>query len=173
MTHARSRLSLPLFCALALAGCGDKPAAGGKLAGPEQTPGPPSAEAAGDASVADAVPPLPELGEFRIAGLQLGNALDSDQLVKGDRETFAPRDTVYASVLSVGAHPGLRLQATWVAPDGSTIAKTDQPIAPEGPAATTFHIANPDGWPPGAYELRLAINGHPIQGRGFEVKSPE
>jgi hypothetical protein len=167
------RLSLPLLCVLALAGCGDKPASGGKLAGPTQTPGPPAAESAGDAQVAEAVPPLPELGEFRIAGLLLGNALGNDGLVRADRAAFAAKDTVYASVLSVGAHPGLRLQATWVAPDGSTIARTDQPIAPEGPAATTFHIANPDGWPPGAYELRLAINGHPIQGRGFEVQAPE
>lgn len=172
MTKTR-HLSLPLLCALALAGCGDKPAGDGKLAGAEATPGTPAAEQAGDAQVAEAVPPLPELGEFRIAGLLLGNALGSDGLVREDRAAFAPKDTVYASVLSVGAHPGLRLQATWVAPDGSTIARTDQPIAPEGPAATTFHIANPDGWPPGAYALRLAINGHPVQARDFEVSSPE
>ena len=162
------RLPIVLLCALALAGCGDKPATDSTVAGPDVTPGPPSAAAA--AAVAETVPPLPELGDFRIAGLLLGTTLDADDIVEGDRESFATGDTIHASVLSVGPHPGLRLQATWVAPDGSTIARTDQPIAPEGPSATTFHIANPDGWPPGDYELRLAINGHPIQGRKFQVQ---
>jgi hypothetical protein len=164
-----SRLLPLLLCALALAGCGDKPPTGPSAAAPGVTPGPPAANAPSGAT-AQAVPPLPELGEFRIAGLLLGTGVDADNIVRGDRETFATKEPVYATVLTVGAHPGLRLQATWVAPDGSTIARTDQPIAPQGPSATTFHIANPDGWPVGAYELRLAINGHPIQGRTFEVR---
>lgn len=169
MTLPRRRLSTLLLCALALAGCGDKPAPGKAAAAPGVIPGPPSAAAGAAGESAEAVPPLPELGAFRIASLLLGNAVDADGIVRADRDAFAARDTVYASVLSVGPHPGLRLQATWVAPDGSTLARTDQPIAPEGPAATTFHIANPDGWPPGEYELRLAINGHPIQGRKFQI----
>ena len=168
MTNPR-RLSTLLLCALALAGCGDKPAPGKAAATPSVTPGPPAADAATGAA-AENLPPLPELGDFRIAGLLLGTGVDADNVVKADRETFAPKDAVYATVLTVGTHPGLHLQATWVAPDGSTIARTDQPIAPEGPSATTFHISNPDGWPVGGYELRLAINGHPLQGRKFEVK---
>ena len=104
------RLPIVLLCALALAGCGDKPATDSTVAGPDVTPGPPSADAA--AAVAETVPPLPELGDFRIAGLLLGTTLDADDLVEGDRETFAPGD----------------------------------------------------------YELRLAINGHPIQGRKFQVQ---
>lgn len=171
MTPAALRLSL-LLCVLAFAGCGDKSATGGASKGePGVTPGPPAAESAGDAGVADAVPPMPELGEFRIASLLLGKAVDDDNIVRTDAGQFAPKDTIHATVLSVGAHPGLRLQATWVGPDGNTIARTDQPIAPEGPSATTFHIANPAGWPDGEYELRLAINGHPIQGRKFRIQS--
>jgi hypothetical protein len=163
------RLSTLLLCALALAGCGDKPAPGTAAGTPGVTPGPPAANATAGSAAAD-LPPLPELGDFRIAGLLLGTGVDGDNVVTTDRETFAPKDAIHATVLTVGKHPGLHLQATWVAPDGSTIARTDQPIAPEGPSATTFHISNPDGWPVGGYELRLAINGHPLQGRKFEVK---
>ena len=164
------RLLPLLLCALALAGCRDKPPGDKAADSMGITPGPPAAEKARDGVNAEKVPPLPELGDFRIAGLLLGEALDADNIVRTDREVFAPGDVVHATVLTVGTHPGLRLQATWVAPDGSTIARTDQPIAPEGPSATTFHISNSAGWPVGEYELRLAINGHPLQGRKFQVK---
>jgi hypothetical protein len=163
---------LPLLtCLLALAACSPSPsdpqASPAGAAGAGDSVAPASAEAE---AVAVAVPPLPELGEFRIAQLLLGSALDADGLVRSDMQEFAPTDTIHASVLSVGAHPGLRLAATWIGPDGNTIARTEQPIAPEGPIATNFHIANPDGWPPGEYTLRLALDGHPIPGRTFEVK---
>lgn len=166
-----ARRLLPLTCLLALAACGPSSqddrssAASGAAAGDPATP-----VSVEDAAVAVVVPPLPELGEFRIAQLLLGTSLDADGLVRTDVQAFAPTDTIHASVLSVGAHPGLRLAATWIGPDGTTIARTEQPIAPEGPIATTFHIANPDGWPPGEYTLRLALDGHPIPGRTFEVK---
>ena len=163
---------LPLLtCLLALAACSpSSPDAPSAAAGANAGHDPAAPGSVADAAVAVVVPPLPELGEFRIAQLLLGTSLDADGLVRTDVQAFAPKDTIHASVLSVGAHSGLRLAATWIGPDGNTIARTEQPIAPEGPIATTFHIANPAGWPPGEYTLRLALDGHPIPGRTFEVK---
>ena len=122
------------------------------------------------AGVADAVPAPPELGEFKLVSLLLGKSLDTDGIVQTDVENFAPKDKIYASVLSTGAHQGLRLQAKWLAPDGSTVAETEQPLVPIGPTATSFSIANPVGWPAGEYKLRIAINGSPMQIRKFQVQ---
>ncbi len=121
------------------------------------------------AAVGEALPPPPELGEFKIVSLLLGKSLDADGIVQADSEKFGAKDKIYASVLSTGAHQGLKLQAKWLAPDGSTVAETEQPLVPTGPTATSFSIANPEGWPPGEYELRIAINGSPMQARKFEV----
>ena len=121
-------------------------------------------------SVANAQPPAPDLGDFKIVSVLLGTSLDADRIVVGDAETFAPRDKIHASVLSTGAHDGLRLSAKWLAPDGSIVAETEQPLAPTKATVTTFSIANPTGWPVGDYQLQVAVNGSPLQTRAFKVQ---
>ena len=167
MNH--TRLLLCLFAlALLLSACqksGGKDAAG-KPAGSAS-----SAVAEGEAgAIGDAVPPPPELGEFKIVSVLLGKSLDSDGIVQTDTENFSAKDKIYASVISTGPHQGLRLQAKWLAPDGSTVAETEQALVPNGPMSTSFSISNPEGWPEGEYELRIAINGSPMQSRKFQVK---
>lgn len=161
-----------LFCllslALVLSACqkGDNAAASGETAGTG-----PSSLGEGEAGeIGEALPPPPELGEFKIISLLLGKSLDEDKIVQADSDSFGPKDKIYASVLSTGAHQGLSLQAKWIAPDGSVVAETEQPLVPTGATATTFSIANPEGWPEGEYELRLAINGSPMQSRKFQVR---
>lgn len=161
-------LLLAALLALAAGGCREDP-----VATPAAAAGNPDAVVAADA-VADATAPVPppELGQFKVASVLLGTALDADQIVIGDRESFAGKDRILASVLSTGEHPGLSLSARWMAPDGSTIAETAQALAPAGPTATTFSLANPDGLPAGEYRLSIAANGHPLQTRRFRVEEP-
>ena len=155
--------------ALLLVACQKGPASdadGGAAAGGS------SADAAEvDASgIAPAQPPPPDLGDFRIVSVLLGTSLDAERIVVGDAETFAPKDKIHASVLSTGAHDGLRLSAKWLAPDGSVVAETQQPLAPTTATATTFSIANPTGWPAGEYQLQVAVNGSTLQVRTFTVQ---
>jgi hypothetical protein len=164
----RMRLYLCLFAAAVLLSACQKGA--DKNTDGKAAAGAPSALADQEAGeISDALPPPPELGEFKIVSVLLGKSLDADHIVQTDSENFASKDKIYATVLSTGAHQGLRLQAKWLAPDGSTIAQTDQPLVPTGATATSFNISNPEGWPEGEYELRIAINGSPMQARKFQV----
>lgn len=118
---------------------------------------------------ADGALPMPDLGAFRIVSVLLGNAVDGYSLVITDNRSFTPRDTIYASVLSSGAHQGLRLSAKWLAPDGTQIADTSQPVVPTAGTATTFSIKNPEPWPAGDYQVLIAVNGQTQRTETFKV----
>ncbi len=123
-----------------------------------------------DASSVSATQPPPDLGDFKIVSVLLGSSIDAERIVVGDAESFAPKDKIHASVLSSGAHDGLRLSVKWLAPDGSVVAETEQALAPTTATATTFSIANPSGWPVGEYRLLVAVNGSTLQTRTFKVE---
>ena len=159
-------LLVPALFALALGACQKGP--GTTPAGSDVASASPETAAPAVAGVATP----PELGEFKLVSVLLGTTLDADGIVLGDRETFAADDKIQATVLSTGAHPGLSLSARWLAPDGSAIAETAQELAPAGPTASTFSLANPDGWPAGEYQLTIAANGYPLQTRRFQVGAP-
>jgi hypothetical protein len=168
---------LVLLCAatLALAGCQKEPAAGNETRAAITAPATPVA-AAGPAASASVVapipgePPLPELGDFKIVQVLMGNTVDGEKVVVHDTREFAAKDAIYASVLSIGAHQGLKLTADWRAPDGSIIAKSEQALVPESDLATTFNLRNPEPWPAGDYELRLAIDGHTVRTEKFAIR---
>ena len=115
-------------------------------------------------------PPLPELGEFRIVSVLMGTGVDDGHVVITDTRALAAKEPIYASVLSIGAHQGLKLSADWIAPDGKSFAKSEQPIVPDSDLATTFKVENPAGWPVGDYQLRIAINGHTVRTEAFTVQ---
>ncbi len=161
---------LALALALALGGC--KPAAAPGAAAPAvagKDAAPSGPALVDDSHVANVDSQPLDLGDFKIVSVLLGRTLDADQVVQADRDSFAPRDTIHASVLSTGAHEGLTLSAHWLAPDGATIADTAQVVAPTQPTATTFSLHNPQPWPPGDYKLELAVNEHVLQTREFHI----
>jgi hypothetical protein len=173
------RTSAPLlFAVLLLGGCSKPGASNGASA----TAPPAAASAAAPARIPAAMPagqvvapipgepPLPELGDFRIVQVLMGVALDPDHVVVRDTRVFAARDPIHASVLSIGAHQGLKLSADWRAPDGSIIAKSEQALVPQSDLATTFNLSNPQPWPAGDYELRLAIDGHTVRTEKFAIR---
>ena len=161
---------LALASAALLGGCkGDSP--------PDSAADAPNAAPTGDVSVdaghvahIDAEPAPIALGEFRVVGLQLGNALDADRVVLADKDSFGPSDTLHASLLSVGAHPGLTLVARWSGPEGKSFAETTQELAPTQATATTFSLHNPEPWPSGDYKVEVRVGGHVLASRNFKVR---
>ena len=156
---------------LALGGCKPAAAPGAATPAATSTDGAPSGTALVDDSHVAGLDPQPlDLGEFKIVSVLLGRTLDAEQVVQADRDSFSPRDSIHASVLSTGAHEGLTLSAHWLGPDGATIADTAQVVAPTQPTATTFSLHNPQPWPVGDYKLELAVNEHVLQTRAFHVR---
>ncbi|MEO7252312.1 MAG: hypothetical protein ABIW30_06875 [Arenimonas sp.] len=136
-------------------------------AGPTATAAPTAAP--GVPPAVGAVPAAAPAG-FRIVSVLLGNAVDTDNLVVSELGSFGRKDAIYASVLSTGSSQGLRISARWMAPDGSTIAETSQPLVPTAATVTTFSVRNPKGWPDGEYQVLIGIDGHAQLKKSFTVR---
>jgi len=174
-------LAVLLSATLVLAACGkgEDKATAPAAATPAPATAPASAAAApavpatvdtATAALNAGEPPMPELGEFRIVSVLMGNGVDDTHVVVSDTRQLAAKQPLYASVLSIGAHQGLKLSADWIAPDGHSFAKSEQPIVPSSDLATTFKVQNPAAWPAGDYQLRIAIDGHTMRTESFTVQ---
>lgn len=163
---------LMLCLALAACGDGDAPPAGD----PAQANTDAAIAAAGDTAAAtpDApaepeLPPLPA-GDFRVASVTLGNAVDAEGQVRQPLDAFAPTDTIHAAVVGVGTSDGLTMSARWRTADGTEIARAGQSLSPTAPTVTTFAIDQPDPWPVGEYTVDIAINDRVVETRAFRVE---
>jgi hypothetical protein len=124
--------------------------------------------AASDTSTA-ASAPAP--AAFAVTSVDVGKQVGPDKRVAAPSTTFAPNDTIYASVTTEGAAPSKTVVAKWTFGTAGKLVKADsQTIAPKGPATTEFHISKPSGWPAGKYQVEISVDGSPAGSKAFEVK---
>ena len=114
--------------------------------------------------------PTPELGEFKIVSVTLGNAVDAEQQVLASKTVFGRYDRIYAAVLSTGQHQGLKLSAKWTTADGQPVADSEQTLVPTSATVTTFSLRNGAPWPVGKYQLVVSIDQQPQDTLAFEVR---
>ena len=108
----------------------------------------------------------------KVTAIDLGNAVSADGRVAtgAAKTTFAPTDTIYASVLTEKPPAGAELSARWTFEDGQLVSENREQLTSSDRNATEFHIAKPDGWPTGRYKVEIALNGQPAGTREFEVR---
>jgi len=114
--------------------------------------------------------PPPAAAMVTVTTVDLGNQIGADKRVTQPMTSFAPKDTIYATVGTNGSAPSATLTAKWMYQDGQVVNEATQTIAPTGPAVTEFHIAKPEGWPAGTYKVEVSLNGRPSETKEFEVK---
>jgi hypothetical protein len=102
--------------------------------------------------------------------VEVGKQIGADKRITSPTTTFAPKDTIYASVATEGTAPSKILAAKWSFQDGQVVKEAAETIAPTGPAATEFHISKPSGWPVGKYKVEIIVDGSPAGSKDFEVK---
>ena len=132
------RITLLTLVALSTA-CGSKPA-------------PPPPPVAGATPVPTPAPPA-------VGAVSLGNAIGADKMVTAASETFAVKDTIYASVATTGAGH-FKLRALWSFVKGDKTAKvneTTMEFDATGPANNEFHVENAKGWPKGDYKVDIFL----------------
>jgi hypothetical protein len=147
---SRSIASLVLVAAFAFVACGRQEAT---------TPAAPAEP-----------PPVSAPVPFRIGAIELGSQIGADRRVLAAAESFAPTDTIYASIATEGEAKGVVIAARWSYEDGQTVAQSSETVASAGPTVVEFHIAKPDGWPAGRYRVDFTANGEAAGSRGFEVR---
>ena len=115
-------------------------------------------------------PMEPAPATVSVTGVTLGNAVDAEQKVTTAATTFAPKDTIYASVATDGAANGATLASKWTFQDGQTVSEETKTLNTTGPGVATFNISKPDGLPAGKYKFEATLNGTSAGVTEFEVK---
>lgn len=153
-------IAAALLGAIALGGC--KKQDDSELAAPPPT----------EPAVTTPEPAAPAMpATLTVTTVDLGNAVGADNRVSAPLSTFAPTDTIHASVATDGASPG-DLTAKWTFEDGQVVDTQTKAIS-AGPQVTDFSISKPDGWPAGDYTLELLVNGMVVQTRELEVAAAD
>ncbi len=114
--------------------------------------------------------PAPTATPFRVTGVTVGSAIGPDKRVSAPATKLAPGDTIYAAVESEGSASGVQLRARWTYEGDTLVNEESLSIAPSGPASTEFHIAKPDGWPAGSYQVEILADGAPVASAEFQVE---
>ena len=86
---------------------------------------------------------------------------------------FAPADTVFLSVATVGSPDTAALRAVVIGQNGKAVDSTAQTIKPQGHATTPLRLAPEKGWKPGTYRLTLYNNGDSVDAKTFAVQAPQ
>ncbi len=149
--------SLLVASALALGACGKKE--------PKTEPAPAPAPAVEPA-------PAPVPAGVAVTSVTVGSAIGADKKVTTATESFAPTDTMYASVDTTGSGTA-NLAATWTYHKGGNVAVVQEDsmtVNTMGPATHEFHVSKPDGWPAGDYQVEVTLDGQPAGSKKFTVK---
>ena len=157
-----SALLVALLGAVALVGCKKKeePAPVTTTPPPAMTPAP---------------APAPMPATASVTSVDLGNAVGADMKVTAPSTTFAPKDTIYASIGTSTSDPAAsvpgKLGVKWTHVDSNqTVNDETRDLNLTGMGTTEFHIAKPDGWPKGKYKAEVMLDGAVVQTREFEIK---
>jgi len=145
----------------------------GKSQPPPAAPAPPATPAAPAAPAAPPPAATPAGPVTTVSSLVLGNALGGDGKITSPATTFAPKDTIYAQVVtaSTGGAGTVSIAAKWTFDQGQPVSQNTESVSTAtGTATTTFHISKPDGWPTGKYTVEISLDGKPASNATFEVK---
>ncbi len=107
---------------------------------------------------------------IRVADVTMGKGIAPDKTILDKTDTFAPTDTIRASVRTTGTGTSARLSARWTFEDSVPVQDQSETITTSTETFTEFHITKPTPWPKGKYKLSIMLNGKEVETETFTVK---
>jgi hypothetical protein len=107
---------------------------------------------------------------LRVSSIDLGRELTAEKAVATPVQVFGPRDTVYASIATLGISRGNQVGIRFIYQTGQLVFQSSQPVMAIGPSRTEFHIWRNAGWPLGRYRVDVFVDSVPAGSREYEVK---
>lgn len=160
-------LAVSLAAVLALTACGKKDESASEV---PATP-PPAATAPTTMTPAPAATAGMGTPAAMVAftSVELGSTVDASNKIVASGTSFAPKDTIYASVDTNGSG-NATLSVKWTYQDGQTVHEDSKTLNATGPETTAFMISKPDGFPVGNYKVDISLNGTQVASKDFSVK---
>jgi len=119
-------------------------------------------------------PPALEPGsrptDVSVTGYETGGTSSADGHVGDPRTMFAPAETVHLAVLAEGAARAIKLNVTWLGPDGMRLEQKEQEVTLSGPLAVPFALSESAGLAVGAYKAEIRLDGWLASTATFEVR---
>lgn len=106
---------------------------------------------------------------LKITHVMIGKRIGEGNRVTEPTFQFAPQETVYVSVGTIGSPDTAALMARWINQKGQVIDSSAQTIQPKGRDNTALRAAPPKGWTPGAYRVTIYANGDSVDSKTFAV----
>jgi len=167
MTRQPLILATSLAAMLALSACGKKEEA--TAPAPSTTPPAAATAPAPAATTAMGMPASDMPAAVTVGSVELGSTVDANHKVLASGTSFAPTDTIYASV-DTGGSGTATLAAKWTYQDGQTVHEDSKTLDAKGPETTAFMISKPGGFPAGNYKVEISLNGNHVATKDFSVK---
>ncbi|WP_027484075.1 hypothetical protein [Rhodanobacter sp. OR87] len=104
-----------------------------------------------------------------VGAVELGSTVDANHKILASGTSFAPKDTIYASV-DTGGSGTATLAAKWTYQDGQVVHEDSKTLNAMGPETTAFMISKPDGFPAGNYKVDISLDGKQVASKDFTVK---
>ncbi|EIL98148.1 hypothetical protein RHOFW104T7_16045 [Rhodanobacter thiooxydans] len=173
MTRQPLILAVSLAAMLVLGACGknnnESAAPSPSTAPPPAATAPASAPAPAPATTAPSAMNNGAPATVTVGSVELGSTVDANHKILASGTSFAPKDTIYASVDTSG-NGNATLAAKWTYQDGQVVHEDSKTLNAMGPETTAFMISKPDGFPAGNYKVDISLDGNQVASKDFSVK---
>jgi hypothetical protein len=106
---------------------------------------------------------------LKITHVMIGKRIGEGNRVTEPTFQFAPAETVYVSVGTVGSPDSVALKARWINQKGEAVDSSVKTIQPKGRENTALLAARARGWVPGAYRITVYADGDSVDSKTFAV----
>ena len=123
---------------------------------------------------ADSVAAAPAPAPAAVTTIETGRHIGTDMRISDTATTFAPRDTLFVSVVTSNATGSNTLKGVLTFQGGTVVDSATQviaaPVTAGGTSVTEFHWVKPGGWPVGDYTVEVWLDGQSAGTRTLTVK---